>query len=59
MIYRMGDKTTYCQKNKEKLLNRAKEHYENNEKRLWKQAKNKHRELSNKEKKLKKRIWKK
>ena len=46
----MGDKTTYCQKNKEKLLNRAKEYYENNEKRLREQAKNKFRELSNKEK---------
>ena len=30
----MGDKTTYYKKNKEKLLNRAKEYYENNKERL-------------------------
>ena len=30
----MGDETTYYKKNKEKLLNRAKEYYENNKERL-------------------------
>ena len=30
----MGDKTTYYQNNKEKLLNRAKEYYENSKERL-------------------------
>ena len=34
----MGDKTTYYQKNKEKLLNWAKEFYENNKERLREQV---------------------
>ena len=37
----MSDKTTYYQKNKEKLSNWAKEFYENSKERLWEQAKNK------------------
>ena len=43
----MNDKTTYYQKNKEKLINRAKEYYENDKEKLREQAKNKYRELSN------------
>ena len=39
-------KTTYYQRNKEVILNRAKEYYENNKERLRKQARNKYRELS-------------
>ena len=50
----MGDKTTYYQKNKEKLLNQAKVFYENNKETLQKQTRNK---LCN-EKKYKERIWK-
>ena len=38
--------TTYYQRNKEVILNRAKEYYENNKERLRKQARNKYRELS-------------
>ena len=34
----MSDKTTYYQKNKEKLLNWAKEFYENNKERLREQV---------------------
>ena len=45
----MSHKTNCYQKNKEKLLNRAKENYENNKVRLRQQAKNKYRELSNEE----------
>ena len=52
----MSDKTTYYQKNKGKLLNRAKEYYENNKERLREQARNKYRELSD-ETKYKKREY--
>ena len=41
--------------NKELILNRANEYYENNKERLRKQARNKYRELSEKEE----REWKK
>ena len=46
----MSDKTTYCQRNGEKMLDRTKEYHENYEERLWKQARFKSRELSNEEK---------
>ena len=49
---------TYYQKNKEVILNRAKDYYENNKKRLRDQAKDKYRNLPE-EDKNKKRIWKK
>ena len=49
---------TYYQKNKEVILNRAKDYYENNKERLREQAKGKYRNLSE-EDKNKKRIWKK
>ena len=42
--------STYYQRNREKLLNQAKEYYENNNERLWGKAKNKYRESSNKKK---------
>ena len=45
--------TTYYQRNKEVLLNRAKDYYENNKELLRERAKNKYRELSGEEKKLK------
>ena len=41
---------TYYQKNKEVILNRAKDYYENNKERLRDQAKNKYRKLSEKTK---------
>ena len=41
----MNNKTTYYKKIRKKLLNRAKEYYENNIERFWEQAKNKYREL--------------
>ena len=49
----MNNKTTYYKKIRKKLLNRAKEYYENNIERFWEQAKNKYRELY-KEKKIRK-----
>ena len=49
----MSNKTTYYKKIRKKLLNPAKEYYENNIERFWEQAKNKYRELY-KEKKIKK-----
>ena len=51
--------TTYYQRNKEVVLNRAKDYYENNKEVLREKAKNKYRELSDEEKKYKERIWKK
>ena len=50
--------TTYYQKNRDVILNRAKDYYENNKKLLRERAKNKYRELSE-EKIYKERIWKK
>ena len=49
----MSNKTTYYKKIRKKLLNQAKDNYENNIERFWEQAKNKYRELY-KEKKIKK-----
>ena len=43
--------TTYYQRNREVILNRAKNYYENNKELLREKAKIKHRELSEKEKK--------
>ena len=44
---------TYYQKDTEMILNRAKEYYENNKERLKEQAINKYKELSEKEKDIK------
>ena len=41
---------TYYQKNRDMILNRAKDYYENDKKRLREQAKHKYRNLSEKEK---------
>ena len=41
---------TYYQRNRDAILNRAKDYYENEKKRLRKQAKNKYRNLSEEEK---------
>ena len=50
--------TTYYQRNREVILNRAKDYYENNKELLRERAKNKYRKLSKEEKKYK-RVWKK
>ena len=50
---------TYYQKNKDMLLNKAKDYYKNNKDRLREQARDKYRNLSEEEKNKKKRIWKK
>ena len=46
------------QRNRDVILNRAKDYYENDKERLRGQARDKYRNLSE-EKKIKKRIWKK
>ena len=48
----MDGKTKYYLRNREKLLNQAKEYYKNNKERLWEQASNKYRELSDEKKKI-------
>ena len=50
--------TTYDQRNREVMLNRTNEYYENNKDVLREKAKNKYRELSEEEQN-KERIWKK
>ena len=47
------DNTTYYQRNREIILNRAKDYYENNKQRLREQARNKYRNLSEEDKKKK------
>ena len=41
---------TQCQKNRKVILNKAKDYYKNNKKRLKEQARNKYRSLSEEEK---------
>ena len=48
---------TYYQRNRDVILNKAKDYYENDKGRLRKQARDKYRNLSEQEKKLKERIW--
>ena len=43
----------YYQRNREIILNRAKDYYKKNKKLYWKPAKNKYRELSEEEKSIK------
>ena len=45
--------TTYYQRNREVILNRAKDYYENNKELLRERAKNKYRELFEEEKNIK------
>ena len=45
--------TTYYQRNREAILNKAKDYYENNTELLRERAKNKYRELSEEEKNIK------
>ena len=42
--------TTYCQRNREIILNRAKYYYENDKERVREQARNEYRNLSEEEK---------
>ena len=42
--------TTYCQKSREVILNRANDYYENNKELLRERTKNKYRELSEEKK---------
>ena len=44
------DNTTYYQRNKEKILNKAKDYYKNNNEMVKEHAKNKYRNLSEEEK---------
>ena len=47
------DNTTYYQRNREIMLNRAKDYYENNKERIREQARNKYRNLSEEDKEKK------
>ena len=47
------DNTTYYQRNREIMLNRGKDYYEYDKERLREQARNKHRNLSEEDKKKK------
>ena len=49
----------YYQRNRDAILNRAKDYYENNKERLGVPARDKYRNLSEENKNKKKRIWKK
>ena len=50
---------TYYQRNREVILNRAKDYYENDKERLREKARDKYRNLSEEDKNKKTRIWKK
>ena len=54
----MSEKTCY-QRNRDAILNRAKDYYENDKKRLREQARGKYWNLSEEEKMQKEKIWKK
>ena len=49
---------TYYQRNRDVILNKAKDRYKSNKERLKEQARDKYRFLSEEEKKYKERIWK-
>ena len=53
LLYIKMPETTYYQRNRETVLNRAKYYYENNTEVLREKAKNKYRELSEEEKNIK------
>ena len=52
------DNTTYYQRNREIILNRAKDYYENDKERLREQARDKYRNLSEEDKNKKKNMKK-
>ena len=51
--------TTYYQKNRNVISNRAKNYYQSNRERLRELGKDKYRNLSEEDKNKKKRVWKK
>ena len=53
IMYIKMDNTTYYQRNRKILLNRAKDYYENNKERLKEQAKSKYRNVSEEDKTIK------
>ena len=53
IILKMNDITSYYQRNRKKILNRANENHENNKDNIRDRVGNKYRELSNKEKDIK------
>ena len=53
----MSNRTNY-QKNRDVILNRTKDYYKNNKKRLKEQAKNKYRNLSEEDKNKTREYWK-
>ena len=55
----MSDRSTYYQRNSERIIIREKEYYENNKERLREQARNKYRKLSSQKNIYKERVWKK
>ena len=57
-LYIKMSETTYYQRNRDIMLNRAKNYYENNKELLWERAKNKYRSLSEDEKDIKNNIKK-
>ena len=50
---KLSDKTTYYQRKKKTILNRAKKYHSGNKERLTEEARDKYRELSEKEKNVK------
>ena len=50
---------TYYQRNRDVILNRAKDYHENDKERLREQARDNYRNMSEEDKNKKKRIWKK
>ena len=50
---------TYYQRNRDVILNRAKDYYENDKERLREQTRDNYRNLSEEDRNKKKRIWKK
>ena len=50
---------TYYQRNRDPVLNRAKDYYENDKERLRAQARDKYKKLSEEDTNKKKKIWKK
>ena len=53
LLYMKMSEKNYCQRNKKKILNRAKDYYKNNRERLKKQERKKYRELPVEEKNIK------
>ena len=53
------DNETYYQRNREKILNKARDYYKNNNERIREHARDKYKNLSEEDKSKKKRICKK